>query len=187
MGKVMSEFPETFQGWVTHHISDFNGCNRYQSRWNKSVKNKCPSCNRPNEDTEHITCCTDPTSTTLYHDGVAIIKKWTQDNDTPTDITNLYTEYLHGRGSTTMSPLPSPDSPLYAIARIEDGIGFDNLLVGRIPRALVAHMLPILDAKNICGVSGEFWTRKLSGELIIFTYKQWTYRNGVVHYTPSKI
>jgi hypothetical protein len=32
MGKVMTEFPETFQGWVTRHISDFNGYNRYQSR-----------------------------------------------------------------------------------------------------------------------------------------------------------
>jgi arylamine N-acetyltransferase len=75
MGKVMSEFPETFQGWVTRHISDFNGCNWYQSRWNKSIKNKCPSCNKPNEDTEHITRCTDPTRTALYHNGVSNIKK----------------------------------------------------------------------------------------------------------------
>jgi hypothetical protein len=79
MGKVMDNFPQTFQGWVTRHISDFNGCNRYQSRWNKSIKNRCPSCNRPNEDTEHITRCTDPTRTALYHDGVSNIRKWMQD------------------------------------------------------------------------------------------------------------
>jgi hypothetical protein len=102
----------------------------------------------------------------------------------------LYTEYLNGRGSTTMTLLlPSdtpPDSPLYVIARIQDGIGFDNLLVGRLPRALVNHMAPILNAKDIRGVSAELWARKLSRELIIFTHKQWTYRNGVVHYTPSE-
>ena len=190
IGKVMSEFPETFQGWVTRHISDFNGCNRYQARWNRGVKNNCPSCGRPNEDTEHITRCTDPTRTALYHDGVSLLKTWLLDNHTPRDITMLYTEYLNGRGSTTMTLLlPSdtpPDLPLCVIARIQDGIGFDNLLVVRLPRALVNHMAPILNAKDIRGVSAELWARKLSRELIIFTHKQWTYRNGVVHYTPSE-
>ena len=186
MGKVMIEFPEAFQGWVTRHISDFNGCHRYQSRWNKSIKNRCPSCNTPNEDTEHTTRCTDPTRTALYHDGVSTVKKWMQENHTPSDITALYTEYLSGRGSTTMTSLLAPDSPLYAIARIQDGIGFDNLLIGRLPRALVQHMSPILNAKDIRGVSAELWARKLSRELIVFTHKQWTYRNGVVHYCPTE-
>jgi hypothetical protein len=54
-----------------------------------------------------------------------------QDNHTPTDISKLYAEYLHGQGSITITSLLSPDSPLLlAIARIQDGIGFDNLLVG---------------------------------------------------------
>jgi len=94
MDKIMSSFPETFQGWVTRHISDFNGCNRYQSRWNKSIKNKCPSCNKPNEDTEHITRCTDPTRTFLYNEGVQELQEWLQQNHTPHDITTLYTAYL---------------------------------------------------------------------------------------------
>jgi hypothetical protein len=88
---------------------------------------------------------------------------------------------------TSLLPLDtSPDSPLHAITRIQDGIGFDNLLVGRLPRILVNHMAPILNAKDIRGVSAEIWAQKLSRELIVFTHKQWTYRNGVVHYTPSE-
>jgi hypothetical protein len=47
-------------------------------------------------------------------------------------------------------------------------------------------MSPILNAKDIQGVSAELWARKLSRELIVFTHKQWTYRNGVVHYCPSE-
>jgi hypothetical protein len=109
-----------------------------------------------------------------------------QENHTPSDITALYSEYLSGRGSITMTSLLAPDSPLYAIARIQDGIGFDNLLMGRLPRALVQHMSPILNAKDIRGVSAKLWARKLSRELIVFTHKQWTYRDGVVHYCPSE-
>jgi hypothetical protein len=88
---------------------------------------------------------------------------------------------------TSLLPSNTPtDSPLRAIAVIQDGIGLDNLLVGRLPRILVNHMSPILNAKDIRGVSAELWARKFSRELIIFTHKQWTYRNGVVHYTPSE-
>jgi hypothetical protein len=88
---------------------------------------------------------------------------------------------------TALLPRDVPlDSPLLAIAKIQDGIGFDNLLVGRLPIALVNHMSPILNAKNVKGVSPELWARKFSRELIVFTHKQWTYRNGVVHYTPSE-
>jgi mRNA degradation ribonuclease J1/J2 len=47
-------------------------------------------------------------------------------------------------------------------------------------------MSPILDAKDIRGVSAELWARKFSRELIVFTHKQWTYRNGVVHFSPSE-
>ena len=85
-----------------------------------------------------------------------------------------------------MTSLLSPDSLLLAIARIQDGIGFDNLLVGRIPQVLVSHMSPILDAKDIRGVSAKLWAFKFSRELIVFTHKQWTYRNGVLHFTPSE-
>jgi hypothetical protein len=47
-------------------------------------------------------------------------------------------------------------------------------------------MTPILNAKDTRGVSPELWARKFSHELIVFTHKQWTHRNGVVHYSPSE-
>jgi hypothetical protein len=186
MDKIMSSFPETFQGWVTRHISDFNGCNRYQSRWNKTIKNKCPSCNKPNEDTEHITRCTDPTRTFLYNEGVQELQEWLQQNHTPHDITTLYTAYLLGRGNSTMASQVSESSPLYAIAKIQDSIGFDNLLVGRLPKALLTHISPHHNSLNRRGVSPEIWAKKFSTQLILFTHKQWTHRNGVVHYKPSE-
>jgi predicted RNA-binding Zn-ribbon protein involved in translation (DUF1610 family) len=73
MGKVMNRFPKTFQDWTTRHISDFNGCNRYLSCHKQGVQNTCPSCGQDNEDTEHITRCSNPTHTQLYKDDVAAL------------------------------------------------------------------------------------------------------------------
>jgi hypothetical protein len=41
VGKAMRSFPQTFQGWTTRQISDFNGCHRYLSQFT-DVENKCP-------------------------------------------------------------------------------------------------------------------------------------------------
>jgi hypothetical protein len=109
-----------------------------------------------------------------------------QANHTPYDIAALYTAYLTGRGSVTMASLLSESSPLYAIAKIQDSIGFDNLLVGRLPTALLTHISPHLNSLNHRGLSSEIWAKKFSTQLIVFTHKQWTHRNGVVHFKPSE-
>ena len=85
-----------------------------------------------------------------------------------------------------MASQVSESSPLYAIAKIQDSIGFDNLLVGRLPKALLTHISPHHNSLNRRGVSPEIWAKKFSTQLILFTHKQWTHRNGVVHYKPSE-
>eukprot|EP00956_Cyclotella_meneghiniana_P036730 scaffold129731_cov22-Cyclotella_meneghiniana.AAC.1 len=185
MGKVMCDFPKTFQDWVTRHISDFNGCNRYLSRFTPT-ENVCPSCGRDNEDTAHVTRCPDPTRTTLYNDDVSHLKSWLISNHTPQELADLISNYLLHRGSRLMSSLTHSTSPFYELASTQDQLGFDNLIVGRLPRPLIQVMTPILAKLNRRGQSPDLWARKLSLELLLFTHKQWTYRNTVKHYTPSE-
>ena len=185
MGKVMSDFPKTFQDWVTRHISDFNGCNRYLSRFTPT-ENVCPSCGRENEDTAHVTRCPDPTRTTLYNDDVSHLKSWLISNHTPQELADLISSYLLHRGSRLMSSLTHSTSPFYEFASTQDRLGFDNLIVGRLPRPLIQVMTPILAKLNRRGLSPDLWARKLSRELLLFTHKQWTYRNTVKHYKPSE-
>jgi hypothetical protein len=47
MGKVMTEFPKTFQGWVTRHISDFNGCHRYNHAGTNPSRTDVPAATNP--------------------------------------------------------------------------------------------------------------------------------------------
>ena len=57
MAAVMKSFPQMFCTWITKQVAHFNGTNRQLSRWDKSVKNICPSCQKADEATSHITRC----------------------------------------------------------------------------------------------------------------------------------
>ena len=148
MDKVMNRFPKTFQDWVTRHISDFNGCNRYLSRHKEGVQNFCPSCGRANEDTAHVTRCPDSTRTSLYKDDVTSLSLWMTKNHTPADISVAYRRYLMGRGRTSMTEICAPFPRLHDLATIQDSIGFDNLIIGRLPKALLPLVQPSLQQAN---------------------------------------
>jgi hypothetical protein len=186
VGKAMSTFPDTFQDWVTRHILDFNGCNRYLSRWKKGVINVCSSCGRPNEDTKHITRCTNPIRSELFQEGVTAISMWLKKNHTPTPLRQMITTYLRQRGNSSMVSLTPNSSPYHEFAKAQDDIGFDNLIVGRLPTALLSVMTPILRLINRRGTDAESWAKGLSRELLLFTHKQWLHRNNIAHYKPSE-
>eukprot|EP00956_Cyclotella_meneghiniana_P030959 scaffold79802_cov23-Cyclotella_meneghiniana.AAC.1 len=47
-------------------------------------------------------------------------------------------------------------------------------------------MEPVLEALNRRGVSSSKWAKDLSRQFLLFTHRQWTYRNTTVHYKPSE-
>jgi mRNA degradation ribonuclease J1/J2 len=65
-------------------------------------------------------------------------------------------------------------------------MGFDNFIIGRLPKALLPLVQPSLQKANRRGLTPTFWAKSLSYELILFTHKQWSYRKGTVHYNPSE-
>jgi hypothetical protein len=172
MGKVMDEFPKTFQDWVTRHISNFNGCNCYLAHFT-STDNVCNSCGKENEDTAQVTCCRHPIRTQLYNEDVFHLTSWLLSNHTPQDLTALITEYLLSRGELLMTSFLDRSSPYYSLAETQDRLGFDNLIiVGRIPKLLVQLMTPIISNLQRRGTTPTLWARKFSRQLLLFTHKQ---------------
>lgn len=154
------------------------------------MTNPCPSCGRCNEDTNtnHIVRCPDPDGTTLYKEGASAFSDFLKSIHTPIELTILLTSYIRGRGSVLFADLITTNSPFYAIAKAQDFIGFDNLLLGRLPRALVSYMSPILARSAHRGFTADIWAWKLSIaiELLLFTHRQWTYRNTTTHFKPPE-
>jgi hypothetical protein len=87
----------------------------------------------------------------IYSDDVSHITSWLLSNHTPQDLTDLITDYLLSRDELLMTSFINHTSPYYDLAEVQDRLGFDNLIGGRIPRLLVNHMTPIIKGLNRLG------------------------------------
>ena len=93
MPKVLEQFPREFRTWLSKHVAECCGVNRFLSKWDKSVKNTCPCCHRPNESVLHITRCSDPGRTRLFRENVDKLRAWLVKHDTPLELTHPIVTY----------------------------------------------------------------------------------------------
>ena len=92
---------------------------------------------------------------------------------------------MPGREATMESLLPH-HSPFLTLAQAQDLIGFDNLLVGCLPKLLIRTMEPMLASLINRKFTIHRWAQELSRQLLLFTHRQWSYRNSTAHYKPSE-
>ena len=140
MPGVLQRFPREFRTWLSKHVSECCGVNRFLSKWDKTVKNICPCCKRPNETVLHITKCTDPGRTKLFNKNVDELCVWRSKHDTPPELTHLIISYLLHRSTKPMSSFLSSYSINTAMAMAHDRLGWCSFLEGRISKILVQAM-----------------------------------------------
>jgi hypothetical protein len=80
-------------------------------------------------------------------------------NNTPADVTIAYRRYLLGRGRATMADICEPFPRLHGLAATQDSIGFDNFIIGRLPKALLPLVQPSLQKANRRGLTPTFWAK----------------------------
>ena len=73
----------------------------------------------------------------------------------PEPYSNLPQCTVHG--ATLMEDLVSRTSPYNAFAADLDEIGFDNMIVGRLPSSLCETMQPTLQLVNRWGITVDYW------------------------------
>jgi hypothetical protein len=181
MAQVIKSFPIMFRTWVTKQVSHFNGTNRQISRWDKSVINICPNCNRRDESTEHINRCPDQGRKDIMEESVKELRKWMRNEQTDPELIKLICSYINGHGTVKMqSLLNSPRSKYKNAAILHDLLGWSNFMEGRIGNIWV-HMRKedIRSRKLLRG--GDKWARGLMTRLLQMTHQQWLYRNATVH------
>jgi hypothetical protein len=181
MEMVMKSFPQMFRTWITKQVAHFNGTNRQLSRWDKTVKNVCPNCQRKDESTSHITRCTATGRRTIFKESVSELRLWLQKEQTDRVVTELICKYLEGHGESTMESLLVRKRSKYTMAVwIHDKLGWDNFLEGRICSAWLHLRQDDIRTRNLRRSAGK-WMKELMRRLLQITHQQWTYRNATVH------
>jgi hypothetical protein len=186
------KFPRMFCNFLTKHVSRCNGSNYFMSKWDKTIKNRCPACGnthgrdsrgRMGETTEHIVKCKDQGRTQMYHASVREVTDWMEEHHTDPVIIELVSAYLGGRGEIKMSSLIDAELPerYRLLCKYQDYLGWQNMIEGRFLTYYLVLQREFLEGRDTY-ITAETWARGFMERLIRITHRQWLHRNAKVHF-----
>ena len=133
MGRVMKRYPKMYRVWATKQTAGVCGCNEHLSKFDKKVKNVCPSCGVIGESVAHVAICDDPGRKELFLGSVDELTEWMTKSKTEPTMAKIIELYLRARGSRKMSDCVSgsPSSWHTLLAKYQDRLGWQNFIEGR--------------------------------------------------------
>jgi hypothetical protein len=180
--KAMFGFPQMFRTFVTKQCSKFCGTNRQLARIDPTIANICPSCGQNDESSKHITRCKDPGRRAMLEHTVDELRTWMATTPTNPHLHNMIARYLLAQDSKPMVACVASHSPmLQSLAEVQDKLGWDNFVEGRISTCFVEAVRQDLE-KHKARTTPERWCQTLVSKLLQLTHKQWLFRNSHVHY-----
>ena len=181
---AMGRFPDLFAMWVTKHVSKFCGTNKQLYRMKSRADPYCPhpDCHRREieEDSVHIMHCEDESRNQSRQQGYDDISKWLVTAHTEPHLREAITVYLHGEGSITFAEASLGHASLAHIAAMQDDIGWDNFVCGRIALLIRGHVEAHLRMAPT-RLTATSWCCGFVTRLLELVHKQWTVRNDFVH------
>ena len=113
--------------------------------------------------------------------SIAEMSKWMAATHTDTHLHLMITRYLLGQSSTSMTYCLRGHAPvLCTLAAVQDRLGWDNFVEGRISSVFLEAVKPAL-SRHQSRMTPEKWCEKLITQLLQLTHKQWLFRNSYVH------
>lgn len=179
--RVLGRSAEMFSVWATKQVSGCCGNNHLLHYINGRTVDACPNCGCHPERASHVIFCKDPARSAVFERSVDALVEWMESQRTDPPLTHLLSTYLRGRGNVYMSSLCSSRSIYYDLAEMVDLLGFQGLLEGRIPRLFYTARLDDIKRRRLRKHAGH-WCDGLILRLLQITHRQWTFRNGTVHF-----
>ena len=118
---------------------------------------------------------------TIFNSSVDKLADWLAVQQTDPELSSLILSYLWYRGDNTMLSPTSRHSRYTQLALLVDQLGFRNFMEGRIPKLLVALCQEDISRRHLRKHAGH-WGNGLILHLLQITHRQWTFRNGTVHF-----
>jgi len=175
-------FPKKIRDFVTKQVSKFCGTNRQLSRIDSTIDNVCPSCGKRDESSKHITRCEDRGRRAMLKYSVDDLVQWMAATNISTHLQQMISTYLMSQSKRTMISCVQTTSPLlHALATVQDRLGWDNFVEGRISKLFVEVVQ--VDLERIQSrLTPEKWCKTFIQKLLQLTHKQWLFRNSHTHY-----
>ena len=179
VGKTMASYPKMFWIFVSKQVSGWCRSNSKQSLWDTTISNMCPNCGIARETSKHLTQCTHIGRVQLFRSSIADIISCLEIGNVDVELITIIEDYLLLQGSDTMV-IQTPFGIKYLpLARIQDKLGWDCFLKGRIPIVL----LEVVDLSLPYWKSITKWEISFIKTLLDVTHCQWLFRNADVHHS----
>ena len=131
VGPAFHSLPWGHQRWLSKAMAGFSAMGRVMRRWGESSHDKCPRCDRPNEDAQHVLLCSDTND--LWSDEVKDIRDVLKSYNTYPPITEAL---IHGLSHWRIagSCFVSSNQEVSATFQDQSNIGWFNVFCGRLSK-----------------------------------------------------
>ena len=183
VGAVMHRYPKMFRNWVTKQVSGSGGTNHELSKMDvtDTVIDECPNCQYTPETSKHMTRCRHDGRRALFLESASIVLDRLAEAQPEPELIDMLDTYMSAQGNKTLSDcLTSKYSKYALLAEVQDRLGWDNFVEGRISTLWLDTVFPFL--KQSSRKSIQQWGKNFIDSLLSLTHKQWIFRNSKVHF-----
>ena len=114
--------------------------------------------------------------------SVTELDKWMASTHTNPHFRSMIRKYLLAQSSSTMVDCLNHHDPLlHTHASVQDRLGWDNFIEGRICTVFLTYITQELGGRRRC-LRPARWCMLFVKQLLQLTHKQWLFRNSHVHY-----
>ena len=149
--------------WLAKQEIGISRTRRNNARIMKILDDKCPNCERHNEDSKHLNLCTDAGRSKLHREGATKLRRWmsTTNRRTEPTMARVIYDFIRLRNSASMEDLSQQGSPeLIEAAKMQDRIGWVELMHGKLAVQLV-RIQEGYCASNNKGLDGNSWSTNI--------------------------
>ena len=181
IGAVMHRYPKMFRNWVTKQVSGSCGTNHELSKMDDTVIDECPNCQHVPETSKHMTRCRHDGRRNLFLESASLVLDCLAEAQPEPELIDMLDVYMSAQGDRTLSDcLISKHSKYALLAEVQDRLGWDNFVEGRISTLWLDTISPFL--KQASRKSIQQWGKNFIDSLLSLTHKQWIFRNSKVHF-----
>ena len=176
--RAMEREPLGKQRWLCKHCARQCGVGRNLKRRKYQSHDNCPRCDQPNETTTHVLRCLDVGARNQWADTREDLITWLQMMQTNMALQDAILQRLtFWHSADDPPPIEGPRALREAI-KLQDRLGWENFLMGRISPALGAYQQ--VHYTNIGSRrTGDSWTSQLINQVWLIMWRMWEHRNQV--------